>query len=290
MASGNRLDRRSLVKVAGLGAVAALARPGGWTSAAEPAKGNGNLKQSVCQWCYKSTPLDELVQNATRIGYKSVELLGMDDAKKMAEHGLTCAMLSGACTIPIGFNDTKNHDKLVKSTTEHIDYAADHKLPNVIVFSGNRRKLSDEEGMANCVEGLKRVVGHAEEKKVTLCMELLNSKVNHPDYMCDNSKWGVELVKQVGSPRFKLLYDIYHMQIMEGDVIRTIQQNKDYYGHYHTGGNPGRHEIDETQELNYPAICKAILETGFDGYLAQEFIPVREPMASLEQGFKICDV
>jgi hydroxypyruvate isomerase len=199
-------------------------------------------------------------------------------------------MLSGACTIADGYNVPKNHGRIIESTKRHIDFAADHKLPNVIVFSGNRRKLSDEEGLANCAEGLKKVVGYAEEKNVTLCMELLNSKVNHKDYMCDNSKWGVELVKKVGSPRFKLLYDIYHMQIMEGDVIRTIQENKDHYGHYHTGGNPGRHEIDETQELNYPAICKAILDTGFEGYLAQEFIPAREPMASLEQGFKICDV
>ena len=143
----------------------------------------------------------------------------------------------------------------------------------MICFSGNRRGMSDDEGLANCAEGLKRVVGFAEEKKVTICMELLNSKVNHKDYMCDRTPWGVELVKQVGSPRFKLLYDIYHMQIMEGDVIRTIQENKDYIGHYHTGGNPGRHEIDETQELNYPAIVKAILDTGYDGYLGQEFIP-----------------
>jgi hydroxypyruvate isomerase len=150
--------------------------------------------------------------------------------------------------------------------------------------------MSDEEGLENCAIGLKRIVGLAEEKKVTVCMELLNSKVNHADYMCDRTPWGVELVKKVGSPRFKLLYDIYHMQIMEGDVIRTIQDNKEYIGHYHTGGNPGRHEIDETQELYYPAIMRAILDTGFDGYVAQEFVPAREPLASLAQGFRICDV
>ena len=150
--------------------------------------------------------------------------------------------------------------------------------------------MSDEEGLANCAEGLKRVVGFAEQKKVTICMELLNSKVNHKDYMCDRSPWGVELVKKIGSPRFKLLYDIYHMQIMEGDVIRTIQENKDYYAHFHTGGNPGRHEIDETQELNYAAIVRGILDTGYEGYLGQEFIPARDPLASLAQGFRICDV
>jgi hydroxypyruvate isomerase len=244
----------------------------------------------VCQWCYKDTPIEKLAEEAKRIGYQSVELLTPDKFKLIQPFGLTCAMLSGACTIPDGFNEKKRHDKLEKSTREHIDFAADNNLRNVIVFSGNRRKLTDEEGLENCAEGLKRVVGYAEQKKVTICMELLNSKVNHPNYMCDNSKWGVALVKKVGSPRFKLLYDIYHMQIMEGDVIRTIGENKEYYGHYHTGGNPGRNEIDETQELNYTAICKAIVATGFDGYLAQEFIPKREPMASLAQGFKICDV
>jgi hydroxypyruvate isomerase len=150
--------------------------------------------------------------------------------------------------------------------------------------------MPDDEGLVNCAAGLKRIVGLAEKKNVTICMELLNSKVDHKDYMCDRTPWGVELVKQVGSPRFKLLYDIYHMQIMEGDVIRTIEDNKEFIGHYHTGGNPGRHEIDETQELNYPAIVQAIIDTGYDGYLGQEFIPQREPIASLEQGFRICDV
>jgi hydroxypyruvate isomerase len=164
-------------------------------------------------------------------------------------------------------------------------------LRNVIFFSGNRKGMSDEEGLANCAEGIKQVVGLAEKKNVMLIMELLNSKVDHADYMCDRTPWGVKLVKAVGSPNFKLLYDIYHMQIMEGDVIRTIQDNHQYIGHYHTGGNPGRHEIDETQELNYPAIVKAILDTGYDGYLGQEYIPARpDTIASLAQGYKICNV
>ncbi len=285
-----KFDRRSIVKAAGIGAMAALTQPVAWARGGETAKINGNLKQSVCRWCYSGIPLEKLAAEAKRIGYKSVELLTPDQFKVVTPFGLTCAMLSGACTIPDGFNEKKNHNRLEKSTREHIDFAAEHGLPNVIVFSGNRRELSDEEGLANCVEGLKRVVGYAEQKKVTVCMELLNSKVNHKGYMCDNSKWGVALVKKVGSPRFKLLYDIYHMQIMEGDVIRTIRENKEYYAHFHTGGNPGRHEIDETQELNYTAIAKAIVATGFDGYLAQEFIPARDPIASLAQGFRICDV
>jgi hydroxypyruvate isomerase len=278
------------MKAAGASAMAALGRPLRRLEAAEPAKGNGNIKQSVCQWCYKDIPLEKLAEEAKRIGYRSVELLTPDQYKVVKPYGLTCAMLSGACTIPDGFNQKQNHERLEKSVLDHIEFAADNGLPNVIVFSGNRRGMSDEGGLENCTQGLKRVVGFAEQRNVTICMELLNSKVNHKDYMCDRSPWGVELVKRVGSPRFKLLYDIYHMQIMEGDVIRTIQKYKEYFAHFHTGGNPGRHEIDETQELNYPAIVQAILATGFDGYLAQEFIPVREPMASLAQGFRICDV
>jgi hydroxypyruvate isomerase len=290
MASASRWDRRSVIKAAGVGAMAAVTQPVAWVRAGETANVNGNLKQSVCQWCYKDIPLEKLAAEAKRIGYRSVELLTPEQYKVVKPHGLTCAMLSGACQIPDGFNAKQNHDRLEKSVREHVEFAAENGLPSVIVFSGNRRKLSDEAGLANCVEGLKRVVGFAEQKKVTICMELLNSKVNHKDYMCDRSAWGVELVKKVGSPRFKLLYDIYHMQIMEGDVIRTIQENKEYFAHFHTGGNPGRHEIDETQELNYAAIARGILATGFDGYLAQEFIPVREPIASLAQGFRICDV
>jgi hydroxypyruvate isomerase len=277
------------MKVAGAGAAAAMAGllP---LEGAEPAKINGNLKQSVCHWCYKDIPLEKLAAEASRIGYRSIELLTPDQCKVITPYGMTCAMLSGACTIPDGFNQKKNHERLEKSVREHVEFAADNGLPNVIVFSGNRRGMSDEEGLEICAQGLKRVVGFAEQKKVTICMELLNSKLDHPDYMCDRSPWGVALVERVGSPRFKLLYDIYHMQIMEGDVIRTIQDNKEYFAHYHTGGNPGRHEIDETQELNYAAIAQAIVATGFDGYLAQEFIPARNPLASLAQGFRICDV
>jgi hydroxypyruvate isomerase len=283
-------NRRSVMKAASIGALAAVSAPLERLQANESSKVNGHIKQSVCRWCYGDIPLEKLAAEAKRIGYRSVELLKPEEYAVVKPLGLTCAMLSGSCTISDGFNRKENHPRLVKSVSEHIEFAADNKLPNVIFFSGNRRGMSDEEGLENCAAGIKQVVRLAEKKNITLCMELLNSKVNHKDYMCDNTPWGVKLVKKVGSPQFKLLYDIYHMQIMEGDVIRTIQENKDYIAHYHTGGNPGRHEIDETQELNYAAIVKAILDTGFDGYLAQEFIPVREPIASLAQGFRICDV
>jgi hydroxypyruvate isomerase len=283
-------DRRSMVKAAGLGVAAALGGSLGGARADEAPQVKGHIKQSVCRWCYGNIPLEKLAAEAARIGYKSVELVTPQEFPTVKAAGLTCSMLTGACEIGDCFNRTANHDRLEKAMREQIEFAAANGLPNVICFSGNRRGMSDEEGLENCAIGLKRIVGLAEEKKVTVCMELLNSKVNHADYMCDRTPWGVELVKKVGSPRFKLLYDIYHMQIMEGDVIRTIQDNKEYIGHYHTGGNPGRHEIDETQELYYPAIMRAILDTGFDGYVAQEFVPAREPLASLAQGFRICDV
>jgi hydroxypyruvate isomerase len=279
-----------VVKAAGVGTLAALGGPLATLRADETATPRGNIKQSVCRWCYGDIPLEKLAAEAKRIGFRSIELVTPAEFPTVKAAGLTCAMLSGACQIENCFNRKENHDQLEKALREHIEFAATNDLPNVICFSGNRRGMSDEEGLANCAAGLKRIVGFAEEKNVTICMELLNSKVNHKDYMCDHTAWGAELVKQVGSPRFKLLYDIYHMQIMEGDVIRTIQENKDYIAHYHTGGNPGRHEIDDTQELFYPAIVKAILATGFDGYLAQEFIPTRDPLASLAQGFRICDV
>ncbi len=204
--------------------------------------------------------------------------------------GLTCGMMRCANGIVDGLNRKENHEKIVKQLRDDIDFAAAEGIPNVLTMSGNRKGLADDEGLANCAAALKQVVGFAEEKKVTICMEGLNSKVNHKDYMYDKTAWGVALCKAVGSERFKLLYDIYHMQIMEGDVIRTIQQNKDFIAHYHTGGNPGRNEIDETQELNYPAIVRAIIATGYQGFLGQEFIPKRDPLTSLAQGFRICDV
>jgi hydroxypyruvate isomerase len=285
-------DRRSALKALGAGVAGALATTranAADASEKEPYKPKGNIKQSVCQWCYGGIKLEKLTEEAKKMGYKSIELLTMEQIKTVKKLGLTCAMIRCA-SIPDGLNRVENHEKIEKELRDHIEFAAAEGLPNVICMSGNRRKMDDEEGLKNCVTGLKRVLGFAEEKKVTICMEGLNSKVDHKDYMYDKTPWGVELCKKLGSDRFKLLYDIYHMQIMEGDVIRTIQDYHQYIAHYHTGGNPGRHEIDDTQELNYPAIVKAILKTGYKGYLGQEFIPVRDALTSLGQGFQICDV
>jgi hydroxypyruvate isomerase len=256
---------------------------------AEPHTVKGNLKQSICRWCYGSIPLDRLAAEAVKLGFKSIELLTAEEYKVVKPFGLTCAML-GRVSITEGLNRVENHAKIERELRENIEFAAAEGLPNVICMAGNRRGMPDEEGLANCATGLKRVLGLAEEKKVTVCMEGLNSKIDHRDYMYDHTKWGVDLCKRLGSPRFRLLYDIYHMQIMEGDVIRTIRENKEYLAHFHTGGVPGRHEIDDGQELHYPAIIKAILATGYQGYLGQEFIPTREPLVSLAQGFRICDV
>jgi hydroxypyruvate isomerase len=284
-------SRRSVLQMAGAGALGALATCGlrGQDRAETEHRIKGNIKQSVCAWCYKM-PLKKLAQEAKKLGYRSVELLTPEQyLKDVKPLGLTCAMIRCA-SITDGLNRKENHARIEEELRRHIEFAAAEGLPNVICMSGNRRGMADEEGLKNCASGLKRVVGLAEKKKVTVCMEGLNSKVNHKDYMYDRTPWGVELCKKVGSDRFKLLYDIYHMQIMEGDVIRTIRTYKDYIAHYHTGGNPGRHEIDDTQELNYPAIVKAILETGYKRYLGQEFIPLREPLQSMAQGFRICDV
>ena len=282
-------DRRFALKAAGAAAATALAAP---LFADETQKVNGHIKQSICRWCYNSTfrDLDKLADAAVKIGYKSIELLGPEEIKKVKSHGLTCAVMRCKSGIVSGLNRKENHDRIVKELHDDIDFAVAEGIPSVLTMSGNRQKMDDDEGLKNCTIALKRIVGYAEEKKVTILMEGLNSKVDHKDYMYDKTDWGVHLCKEVGSPRFKLLYDIYHMQIMEGDVIRTIKKYKEYIGHYHTGGNPGRNEIDETQELNYPAIVRAILETKYEGYLGQEFIPKREALASPAQGFHICDV
>jgi hydroxypyruvate isomerase len=280
------ITRRGALKLAGAGASLLCAQG---VFAQDGKKPNGNIKQSVCRWCYNKIPLETLAGEAARLGYQSIELLGPEEYKVIKPLGLTCAMVRCA-SIADGLNRTQNHDKIEAELRSHIEFAAAEKIPNVICMSGNRRGMSDEEGLENCASGLKRVLKFAEEKKVTICMEGLNSKVNHKDYMYDKTAWGVALCQKLGSPRFKLLYDIYHMQIMEGDVIATIRAAKEHIGHYHTGGVPGRHEIDETQELNYQAIVKAILDTGYEGFLGQEFIPVREPLVSLAQAFRICDV
>jgi hydroxypyruvate isomerase len=252
------------------------------------------IKQSVCRWCFNDMPLDDLAANAKRIGLHSVELIGPTDFETIKKHGLMCAMVSqaGPGGIPKGWNRVDNHSWLIPAYEERIAQVAAEKWPNVICFSGNRDGLGDQEGLENCAKGLKQLMPAAEKAGVTVCMELLNSKVNHPDYQCDHTPWGVKLVQMVGSPRFKLLYDIYHMQIMEGDVIHTIRDNHQHIAHYHTAGVPGRHEIDESQELFYPAVMKAIVDTGYTGYVAQEFVPLKKEqgMASLEDAYKRCAV
>ncbi|MEX2234937.1 MAG: TIM barrel protein [Cyclobacteriaceae bacterium] len=252
----------------------------------------GKVNHSVCRWCYNSIPLEDLCKAAKNIGLTSIELVGPDEWPVLKKYDLTAAMPNGAGKgIEQGFNNPQYHDELVASFESVIPKAANAGLKQIICFSGNRNGLDDEKGIENCAIGLKRLMPIAEKHKVTVVMELLNSKVNHKDYQCDKTPWGAALVDKVGSEYFKLLYDIYHMQIMEGDVIATIRKYHSYISHYHTGGVPGRNEIDETQELNYPAIMKAIVETGFKGYVAQEFIPKREDkIASLKQGVEICDV
>ncbi|MGF7215535.1 hydroxypyruvate isomerase [Spirosoma lacussanchae] len=251
----------------------------------------GRINHSVCKWCYGKIPLDEFCKSAKEIGLTSVELLGPDEWPTLKKYGLTCALPQGAgLGIERGFNDPKLHDELVASYEAIFPKLKAAGYKTVICFSGNRRGMSDEEGAKNCATGLKRLMPSAEKHGITMIMELLNSKVDHKDYMCDHTAWGVEVCKQVGSENFKLLYDIYHMQIMEGDIIRTIRKYSQYIGHYHTGGNPGRNEIDESQEIYYPAVMKAIVETGYKGFVAQEFIPKRDPLTSLKEAVLLCDV
>ena len=280
--------------MAGSAAGGAVSAGGTGTSASHPANPASTIKQSVCRWCFNEMPLDELAANAKRIGLKSVELLQPSDFPTIEKHGLVCAMVSQAGNggIPRGWNRVHNHGWLIPAYQERIDVVARAKYPNVICFSGNRDGLGDDEGLENCATGLRQIMPAAEKAGVTVCMELLNSKVNHADYQCDHTAWGVKLVEKVGSERFKLLYDIYHMQIMEGDVIHTIRDHHRAIGHYHTAGVPGRHELDESQELFYPAIMRAIRDTGYTGYVAQEFVPVKKEtgMASLEDAYRRCAV
>ncbi|MBL7743808.1 MAG: TIM barrel protein [Chitinophagaceae bacterium] len=262
----------------------------------ETYKLKGNINHSVCQWTYNFLTLDELCVEVKKLGLKAIDLIAPKDWPTLQQHGIHCSMCytAGKISLTEGWNNKEFHAGLVKDFTETIPLVAKAGYQNLICFSGNRKGMDDETGMKNCVEGLKQIMGLAEQHNVIIQMELFNSKVDHKDYMCDKSAWGIELCKRIGSPNFKLLYDIYHMQINEGDVIRTIQENHLYFGHYHTAGVPGRHEIDETQELYYPAIMKAIVATGYKGYVAQEFRPTakesKDKIAALKKAVKICDV
>jgi hydroxypyruvate isomerase len=286
------ISRREILLASG--AAAAAATLAGRLEAADTAAQGlkGRVNHSVCKWCYPDVKLEALAEAGPSIGLRSIELLEVKDIPVVQKHGLTCAMVSGVPGgITKGLNRMENHDEIVAWFEKAAPQVADLGCKNIICFSGNRAGLSDTQGMENCAAGLKRIVPICEKYGVTAVMELLNSKVNHPDYMCDHTEWGAGLCKMVGSERFKLLYDIYHMQIMEGDVIATIRKHHGHIAHYHTGGVPGRHEIDESQELNYGPIMKAILETGFKGFVAQEFIPQRKDvLGSLSQGVRICDV
>lgn len=255
----------------------------------------GNINHSVCRWCYNQVPLEEFCAAVKKMGITAIDLVGPKDWPVLQKHGLFSSMCNGAeINLVDGWNDKKFHAQLIKNYTDMIPLVAKAGYKNLICFSGNTRGIDNETGWNNCAEGLKQIMSVAEKNNVMIVMELLNSKINHKDYQCDKTAWGVELAKRVGSPNFTLLYDIYHMQIDEGDVIRTIRDNHKYISHYHTGGVPGRNEIDDTQELYYPAIMKAIIETGFKGYVAQEFIPKRDTnearLASLEKAVQICDV
>jgi hydroxypyruvate isomerase len=252
----------------------------------------GNINHAVCRWCFSGIDLDTLCIEAKKIGIKGIDLVGPADWPTLKKHGLYSSMCNGAeINLVDGFNDPQFHDTLVKNYSEMIPKVAEAGYKNLICFSGSRRGKDDETGWNNCVTGLKKIIGLAEKHNVVLVMELLNSKVDHKDYQCDHTEWGVELAKRLGSENFKLLYDIYHMQIDEGNVISTIKKYHPYIAHYHTAGVPGRHEIDDSQELFYPAIMKAIKDTGFKDYVAQEFIPVQKnKIESLKTAVKICDV
>ena len=254
----------------------------------------GRLKQGVSYWTYqKWFTLEELCKEAKRIGLQGIDLVTPDQYATVQKFGLIPSMTSGTApnTIKIGLNRVENHERVLASLKNDITLASAAKVPNVITFSGNRGGMPDGEGLRNCATALNTIKGYAEEKNVTITLELLNSKVNHKDYMADHTAWGVELMKSVNSPKVKLLYDIYHMQIMEGDLIRTIRDNIEFIGHFHTGGNPGRHELDDTQEVNWHAVAKAIADTGYQGFLSHEFVPAKTPpIRGLEQAFQTCSV
>jgi hydroxypyruvate isomerase len=251
----------------------------------------GRVRQSVARWCYKQIPLEKLCAEAAAMGLKGVDLLQPEEYGVPARFGLVCAMAyAGGGEINKGLNRIENHASIEAGFRKNIPLAAKAGVPNVITFSGQRAGLSDEEGARNCVTGLRRLRSIAEDNGVTICLELLNSKVNHPDYMCDRTAWGVRVVEEVDSPRVKLLYDIYHMQIMEGDLIATIRANSRWIGHFHTGGVPGRHELDGRQEVQWDGVMRGIVDTGYTGFVAHEFVPTGDPMTSLRQAVEICDV
>jgi hydroxypyruvate isomerase len=293
----DKLSRRTFIRssslIAAAGTVAStMARTGHAITAADVERivKNDRINQSVSKWCYGKFSLEEMCAVGKKMGLKAIDLLGPNDFPTLKKHGLACSMVNSH-GLSKGINRKENHEECLAKIRTAIDAAAEYKYPNVISFPGNRKGMTDDVGVDNSVIALKKIAGYAEKKGVTICLEYLNSKVDHKDYMFDKMAWGVEVCKKVGSESVKILYDIYHAQIMEGDIIRTLRNNKDYIGHYHTGGNPGRNEIDESQELYYPAIMRAIVETGYKGYVAHEFVPKKkDQIASLAYAVRICDV
>ncbi len=294
------LNRRALLRGAvtsalGVASLSALG-PRALAEDKEGASGlKGNIHHSVARWTFDFLSLEELCAVVKRLGFSAIDLIGPGEWSVLKEHGIDSSMCNGAeLSLEEGWGDREYHSALIESYREHIDLVSAAGYRNLICFSGNARGMDPEDGLKHAERGLKKILAQAEKRGVVLQMELFNSKIDHPDYLCDNSAWGIELCKRLDSPNFKLLYDIYHMQISEGDIIRTIRDNHAYFGHYHTAGVPGRNEIDETQELYYPAIARAIRETGFEGYVAQEFIPKRatdeEKVESLKSAIRLCDV
>jgi len=290
------LSRRRLLVAAGAAMAARTfdARAFDLSQPAPTADGvvrNGRLKQSVSRWPYQRIPFPDFCRAVADIGLTAIDLLEEADWAVARQHGLICSMgYAGGGSIPDGLNVTANHDAIERNFARLVPQAARQQVPNVITFFGNRRGMADREAIDTCVAGLNRVKKIAEDNGVTICVELLNSKVNHKDYQGDHTAFGVEVMKAVDSPRVKLLYDIYHMQIMEGDVIRTVRDNIRYIGHFHTGGVPDRHELDDAQEINWRAVCRAIVDLEFSGYLAHEFVPTRDPITSLREAVALCDV
>jgi hydroxypyruvate isomerase len=285
-----RVTRRQAIQTGAAAAAAALSS----RIAAAPSDRivtRGRLKQSVSRWCYNKIPMPEFCKAVAAMGLTAIDLLEEPDWSVVRDHGLICSMAyAGGGTIPDGLNVRANHDAIVKNFEQKVPRAAALKVPNVITFFGNRRGMPDAEAIDTCIEGLNRVKRIGEENNVTICVELLNSKVDHKDYQGDHSAFGLKVVKAVNSPRVKLLYDAYHMQIMEGDLIRTLRDNRDWIAHVHTGGVPGRHELDDTQEVNWRAVAAALADMGFDGYMAHEFVPTRDPLTSLREAVRLCDV
>jgi hydroxypyruvate isomerase len=288
--SMKKISRRDALKTGLLATTVVTLPPVSRGNEVVPARRN-RIHQSVCRWCYKDIPLDALCAYAAQIGLTGIDLLEAGEWEVPRRYGLKCTMgYAGGGTIPDALNRPEHHEAIEVAFRTNIPLAAKSGVPNVITFSGNRRGMSDDEGARNTIAGLNRVKKIAEDNGVVICMELLNSKVNHPDYMCDHTVWGVRVMEEVNSPNVKLLYDIYHMQIMEGDLIATITANLARIGHFHTGGVPGRHELDNTQEVEWDGVMRAIAASEFKGYVAHEFIPVRDPLTSLRAAVDLCDV